>query len=280
MGVIGRARDVLDVALHGDSRYTSGRPVCVCDAGERFSGMRVVVTGGSGAIGSAVCMRFAMGGAEVLAAGRSHSAYERAFHDGGVGFLELDVTDEASVEKAFSLLDGKLDVLVNCAGGSARGGAKPLREQSIETVDRMLEVNLRGSLLCSRAACRIMADARKGCIVNVSSVIGLRGKANFAEYGAAKAGISGYTRSLALEMGPYGVRVNCVSPGFIQRGTFGEKTRQYNVSSNCLGAVGCAEDVAGAVAFLASDEAAFITGQDLCVDGGRSLGLMGDSVWE
>lgn len=280
MGIISRARSIVDVTLHGDHRYVSGRSVRVCEPAERFAGTRVVVTGGSGAIGSAICGRFAAGGAEVLAAGRSRSSFDREFPGGAVGFLELDVADESSVEEAFSSLKGRLDVLVNCAGGSARGGARPLRDQSIDTIDRMLEVNLRGSLLCSRAACRIMVDAGKGCIVNVSSVIGLRGKASFTDYAAAKAGISGYTRSLALEMGPYGIRVNCVSPGFIQRGRFGEEARKYNMRSNCLGAVGCAEDVAGAVAFLASDEAGFITGQDLCVDGGRSLGLMGDSVWD
>lgn len=279
MGVMGRLRAVVDVALHGDRRFEAAPSVNVCRSEDSFAGKRVVVTGGYGAIGAAICCRFAAAGAEVLAAGRSRASFEAELGDAaGIGFLELDVSDADSVERAFSSLDGRLDVLVNCAGGSARQRSALLMEQDRGVIDEMLSVNLRGSLLCSRTACSIMAHSGGGCIVNVSSVIGMRGKAGFTEYAAAKAGISGYTRSLALEMGPKGVRVNCVSPGFIQRGRFGAAQLDYNRRSNCLGTVGSAGDVAGAVVFLASDEARFITGQDLCVDGGRSLGLMGDSV--
>lgn len=280
MGVAGRLRSVVDVALHGDRRYEARPSISVCRPTDAFAGRLVAVTGGYGAIGAAICRRFAAAGAEVLAAGRSCASFEAEFGDeAGIGFLELDVTDAAGVERAFASLSGRLDILVNCAGGSARQRSAQLMEQDCGVIDEMLSVNLRGSLLCSRAACSIMAHSGGGCIVNVSSVIGLRGKPGFTDYAAAKAGISGYTRSLALEMGPKGVRVNCVSPGFIQRGKFGAAQLEYNRRSNCLGTVGSAEDVAGAVAFLASDEARFITGQDLCVDGGRSLGLMGDSVW-
>lgn len=280
MGVIGRLRSSADVVLHGDRRFEVKPSINVCRLTDAFKGRYVVVTGGYGVIGAAVCRRFAAAGADVLAAGRSDDSFEVEFgNEDRIGFLQLDVSDAASVERAFSSLDGRLDVLVNCAGGSARQRSSALMEQDPDVIDEMLSVNLRGSLLCSRAACDIMARRGSGCIVNVSSVIGLRGKANFTEYAAAKAGISGYTRSLALEMGPRGVRVNCVSPGFIQRGRFGGSQLAYNLRSNCLGVVGSAEDVAGAVVFLASEEARFITGQDLCVDGGRSLGLMGDSVW-
>lgn len=280
MGVIGRLRSVADVALHGDRRFEAKPSISVCRSEDAFAGRRVVVTGGYGAIGAAICRRFASAGAEVLAAGRSRDSFEAEFDGGtGIGFLQLDVSEAASIDRAFSSLDGHLDVLINCAGGSARQRSSVLMEQDPGVIDEMLSVNLRGSLLCSRAACAIMARNGGGSIVNVSSVIGLRGKAGFTEYAAAKAGISGYSRSLALEMGPCGVRVNCVSPGFIQRGRFGKGRLDYNQRTNCLGTVGSSEDVAGAVVFLASDEARFITGQDLCVDGGRSLGLMGDSIW-
>lgn len=280
MGVIGRLRSAASVVLHGDRRFEVKSSINVCRPTDAFKGRCVVVTGGYGSIGAAVCRRFAAAGADVLAAGRSGDSFGAELgNEDGIGFLRLDVSDVASVERAFSSIEDRLDVLVNCAGGSARQRSSALMEQDPDVIEEMLSVNLRGSLLCSRAACGIMARRGGGCIVNVSSVIGLRGKANFTEYAAAKAGISGYTRSLALEMGPYGVRVNCVSPGFIQRGRFGESQLAYNLRSNCLGAVGSVEDVAGAVVFLASDEARFITGQDLCVDGGRSLGLMGDSVW-
>ncbi len=98
----------------------------------------------------------------------------------------------------------------------------------------------------------------------------------FSDYAASKAGIIGYTKSVAQELGPLGINVNCVSPGFIQRGVFNEDQLSYLLQSNFMNMVGNAEDVASAVAYMASEEARFITGQNLCVDGGRSLGLHGD----
>lgn len=274
MGIADRLRSVADVAFHGDKRWSASRMAVPSE--KRFEGKVAVVTGGYGEIGSAICRALTDGGATVYAAGRSEERFREVFATrGGVRFLGLDVCDERSIAEAFGSLHG-LDVLINCAGGSSRGECALLKDQSIEVIDRMLETNLRGCVLCSREASKMMADAGKGCIVNVSSVIGQRGKARFSDYAAAKAGISGFTRSLALEMGRFGVRVNCVSPGFIQRGGFGKSQLEYNLGSNCLGTVGSAQDVAAAVAFFASDEASFITGQDLAVDGGRSLGLMGD----
>lgn len=274
MGVGSRLRSVLDVALNGDRRWTSSR--MIIPSANRFDGKVAVVTGGYGEIGSAICRILANGGATVYAAGRSEKRFEGVFESGGgVRFLELDVTDEGSIAEAFDQIN-VLDILVNCAGGSSRGEAALLKEQNIEVIDRMLTTNLRGCMLCSREASRRMAAVGRGAIVNVSSVIGRRGKKRFTDYAAAKAGVTGFTRSLALEMGQYGVRVNAVSPGFIQRGSFGKSQLDYNLSSNCLATVGSAEDVAAAVAFLASEEASFVTGQDLAVDGGRSLGLMGD----
>lgn len=277
MGLISRAKAIVDVALHGDYRFSVNRPIKVCGQRERFEGKTVVVTGGYGAIGSAICRRFALEGAHVYAAGRSCESFNKEYSAiPGIEFLQIDVTDEKNIEDAFSSVNSQLDILVNCAGGSTRQNNAPLKDQQIELIDRMIQINLRGSLLCSRAACKIMARTGEGSIINISSITALHGKVNFTDYAASKAGIIGYTKSLALEMGRYGVRVNCVSPGFIQRGRFGAAQLEYNKKTNCLQTVGCAEDVAGAVTFLASDEARFITGQNLCVDGGRSLGLMGD----
>ncbi|MDY4812566.1 MAG: SDR family oxidoreductase, partial [Ruminococcus sp.] len=128
-----------------------------------------------------------------------------------------------------------------------------------------------------RAVGKHMATAGNGKIVNISSVIGENCKPKFSDYAASKSGIIGYTKSVAQELGPMGVNVNCVSPGFIQRGQFSENQLPYLLKSNFMNKVGCSEDVASAVAFLASEEADFITGQNLCVDGGRSLGLHGDN---
>jgi 3-oxoacyl-[acyl-carrier protein] reductase len=172
--------------------------------------------------------------------------------------------------------EGKIDILVNCAGGSTRGMNAYLHEQSVEMIDSMLNTNLRGSILCSREAAKYMVKQRAGKIINIASVIGLRGKARFTDYAASKAGIIGYTSSLTIELGEFSINVNCISPGFIQRGMYTDEQIPYMLNSNYLKRVGTPEDIACAVAFLASSEADFITGQNLCVDGGCSLGLHGD----
>lgn len=118
--------------------------------------------------------------------------------------------------------------------------------------------------------------AQGGGIVNISSIIGLGGKEQYSDYAAAKAGINGFSKSLALELGRNGIRVNVVSPGKILRGIMSEREIEAGVACNYLGISGKPEDIAGAVSYLLSDEARFITGINLCVDGGRTLGLHGD----
>lgn len=169
-----------------------------------------------------------------------------------------------------------MDILVNCAGGSTRGNCADLIDQSVEMIDEMLNTNLRGSMLCTREFGKLMRQSGAGKIINIASVIGEHGKPKFSDYAASKAGIIGYTKSVAQEMGLMGITVNCVSPGFIQRDEFNEQQLPYLLKSNFMNKVGSSEDVAAAVAFLASNDADFITGQNLCVDGGRSLGLHGD----
>jgi NAD(P)-dependent dehydrogenase (short-subunit alcohol dehydrogenase family) len=249
-----------------------------------FKGKVALVTGGSGEIGRAICLRLAAEGATVYVGGRNldnaTSVAREAVHLNGVAIpIVIDVTKEESIERAFrTIVDehGKVDVLVNCAGGSTRDAKAPLSEQLVELIDNMIKTNLRGSLLCSREAAKYMKQHRSGKIVNIGSVIALRGKACFTDYAASKGGIIAYTSSLAIELGPFGITVNCVSPGFIQRATYTERELPYLINSNVLGRVGSPEDVANAVVFLASSQADFITGQNLCVDGGRSLGLRGD----
>lgn len=250
----------------------------------RFSGKTALVTGASGAIGGAIAYRLAYEGATVFLGGRNReklSAMCEEMAQKGLSAhpCEMNVTDPDSVEKAVELVvqtEGKMDILVNCAGGSTRGQCRCLADQSVEMIDEMLTVNLRGSMLCTRAAAKHMRQAKYGRIVNISSVIGEHGKPKFSDYAASKAGVIGYTKSVAQELGQYGVTVNCVSPGFIQRDEFSEAALPYLLGSNFMNRVGSAEDVASAVAYIAADEACFITGQNLCVDGGRSLGLHGD----
>ena len=251
---------------------------------QRFKNKVAVVTGASGVIGGAIAWRLGYEGAEVFLGGRNTEKLlllagdmkEQGIH---AYMLVLDVTKDASIEAALADVisqAGRVDILVNCAGGSTRNQCEFLIDQSVELIDEMLNTNLRGSILCTRAFGKVMAQNGRGKIVNIASIIASCGKPQFSDYAASKAGIIGYTKSVAQELGPLGINVNCVSPGYIQRGSFSEQQLSYLLNSNFLNKVGSAEDVASAVAYLASDEADFITGQNLCVDGGRSLGLHGD----
>lgn len=269
------------------------KPICqfsmkreyVIKTGElRFTGKVAVVTGASGVIGGAIAWRLGYEGATVYLGGRnktklSQTVTEMMAQGIRAQSMEIDVTDEKSIENAAKMIketEGKIDILVNCAGGSARGNCANLIDQSIEMIDEMLNTNLRGSMLCTREFGGLMKQAGSGKIINIASVIGEHGKPMFSDYAASKAGIIGYTKSVAQELGPVGINVNCVSPGFIQRGEFNERQLPYLLASNFMNKVGSSEDIAAAVAFLASDDASFITGQNICVDGGRSLGLHGD----
>lgn len=250
----------------------------------RFEGKIALVTGASGWLGGAISKRLAAEGAIVYLGGRNETKLAKLQQEimdlnGSALPLVIDVASNESIEKAVDSVVSnhqRIDILVNCAGGSTREKAKDLFEQDVELIDEMLSINLRGSMLCTRAAGKYMVQQKSGRIINISSVIGEHGKPHFSDYAAAKAGIIGYTKSCAQEFGPHGINVNVVCPGYIQRGTFNNNQLNYLLNSNFLHKVGTAEDVAGAVAFLASEDADFITGQNLCVDGGRSLGLKGD----
>ena len=250
----------------------------------RFNGKVAVITGASGAIGGAIAWRLGYEGASVYLGGRNETklsqvANQMLEHGINAKILKINVTDEKSIESAAKKVkknEGKVDILVNCAGGSTRGNCADLIDQSVEMIDEMLNTNLRGSMLCTREFGKLMRQSGAGKIINIASVIGEHGKPKFSDYAASKAGIIGYTKSVAQEMGLMGITVNCVSPGFIQRDEFNEQQLPYLLKSNFMNKVGSSEDVAAAVAFLASNDADFITGQNLCVDGGRSLGLHGD----
>lgn len=239
------------------------------------------VSGGGGSIGGAVCRELAMEGWHVavvdLRQECAAGVADEISASGGVAWpVAMNILDDGSVENAFREViarEGRLDLLVNVAGGSARKRCKVLCDQDIDVIDEMLGINLRGSMLCMRLAARQMREQQSGCIVNIASVVALQGRSRLTDYAAAKGGIISVTRSLALEMGKYHVRVNCVSPGSVPRP--GDDTTGWE-NTNILHSVCSVEDISHAVAFLASDKASFITGQNLCVDGGRSLGLMGE----
>ena len=244
-----------------------------------------IVTGGSGGIGRAISIRLSIEGAVVYVAGRNVEKLRSIVNEikelgGEAKCLELDVANEDSIQKSFEEVynenNGKLDILVNCAGGSPRERAKNFFEQDIGIIDEMLVTNLRGSLLCSRMASKIMVKQKKGKIINIASVLGTNGQAKQTEYTAAKAGIIGYTKALAIELGKYGITVNCISPGLVPRGTVDADMILDLKRKNVLNKVGTQEQIAEAVTFLISKEADFITGQNLIVDGGWSLGVRGE----
>lgn len=247
---------------------------------KRFDGKIAIITGASGAIGRAISIRLASEGAIVYVAGRTISNLKLIVDEiRSLGFnanvLELDVTNEKSIEKLIEF--ERIDIFVNCAGGSTRNKSCPFPEQTTEIINDMLDMNLKGTMFCCRVVSRKMKEQKYGHIINISSAVAMRGMANFCDYAASKAGVIGFSQSLALEMAPYNITVNCISPGFIQRGTIQNETYDRILKKCPMNKIGSHEDIAAAVAFLASDEAGFITGQNLAVDGGRTLGLYSES---
>ncbi|MEU8894502.1 3-oxoacyl-ACP reductase FabG [Nocardia sp. NPDC048505] len=244
-----------------------------------------VVTGAARGIGAATAARLAADGAAVAVldldetACRATAAEITAAGGRALG-LGCDVTDEQQVQAAFARVADELgtpSVLVNNAG-VLRDNL--LFKMSAEDWDTVMDVHLRGAFLCCRAAQKHMVEQRYGRIVNTSSVsaLGKRGQANYA---AAKAGIQGFTRTLAMELGPFGVTVNAVAPGFIVTEMTARTAARIGVTAAELQAetaavtplrrVGRPADIAGVIAFLTGPDSTFVTGQTLYVDGGRRL---------
>lgn len=252
----------------------------------RLENKVALVTGGGGSIGSAISYRLAIEGAFVGVAGRTMSSLEATIEQivaAGVDReqvipVEMDVTSEDSTRAGVERLVvtfGQLDLLVNNAGGSARGHTSDLGDQDLSTVEGVIDVNLLGAIRCSKFAATYVKHPA-GRIVNFGSTIGFAGQRQYSEYSAAKSGIVGLTKSLALELGRYGTTVNMVTPGWVWRNSFdGQTLRESDMTA--LRRYGTPEEVAGTVAYLCSDEAAFVTGNEIRVDGGRTLGLRGES---
>lgn len=239
-----------------------------------------VVTGGSRGIGRAVCLELAGHGANVVLcyAGNEEAAVETVAACEALGGKALAVRCNVSnAEDVKALMDtalstfGRIDILVNNAGITRDGLLMTMREDAFDAV---LDTNLKGTFLCMKSVARTMMKQRYGRIVNLSSVVGLRGNAGQVNYSASKAGVIGMTKSAAKELASRGITVNAVAPGFIDTdmtAALPEAARTSLLGSIPAGRLGAAEEVAKAVSFLASDEAAYITGQVLAVDGGMSM---------
>ena len=210
--------------------------------------------------------------------GREDAAQETAAACQALGAkalaVQCDVADAGAVK---ALMDtaleafGRIDILVNNAGITRDGLLMTMKETDFDAV---IDANLKGTFLCMKAVARQMMRQRFGRIVNLSSVVGLRGNAGQVNYAASKAGVIGMTKSLAKELASRGVTVNAVAPGFIQTdmtAAMPESAKTATLAAIPMGQLGTAEDVARAVAFLASREAGYITGQVLAVDGGMSM---------
>ncbi len=243
-----------------------------------LNGRVAIVTGASRGIGRAIALRLASVGVRVVAGARADHAQavvgEIESAGGTALAVQLDVTEPASVAGiAQAALDhfNRIDVLVNNAG--------IVRDQLLlrmkpEDWDAVIATNLTAAFSCSRAVLRPMVKQRSGRIVNIGSVVGRTGNPGQANYAASKAGLEGFTRSLALEVASRGITANVVAPGMIETDMtsgLGERASDALRGRIPMGRLGTADDVAGAVCFLASDEAAYITGQVVSVNGGMYL---------
>lgn len=250
-------------------------------ANNRFKNQVAVVTGGSGVIGRAIAYRLAAEGAKVYVCGSrpssAMSVVEELRKDGFLAEpLAFNIKEEQSTVNAFEQVvseNGKIDLLVCCAGGGAREEMKPLVNQSMDVIDSVLGINLRGGMMCTREACKQMVKQKSGNIVIISSTVGVCGMPKYSEYAAAKAGLIAFVKSIAMELGKDGIRINCVTPGIVERDTIDDLQLERIHKTNWLNGYGKPEDISAMVAYLNSEEASFITGQNFIVDGGRSLGL-------
>ena len=244
-----------------------------------LEGKIALVTGAARGIGRAVCLEFARRGADVVAAGRQLATCEEtaeAVRSLGrrAAAVEMDVADAAAVQRGAEVATaafGRIDILVNNAGLTRD---TLLMRMSDEDWDAVLDTNLKGAFLLTRAVVRGMMRQRSGAIVNVSSIVGLTGQAGQCNYAASKGGLIAFTKSAARELAGRGIRVNAIAPGFIQTrmtDALPEAVRTQMVSLVPLGRPGLPEDVARAAAFLASDDASYVTGQVLGVNGGMLM---------
>ncbi|KPF61756.1 3-oxoacyl-ACP synthase [beta proteobacterium AAP51] len=230
-----------------------------------------IVTGAAQGIGAATCERFAAEGATVIACDRRAPA---APVPGAAAFFAVDVTQRVQVDAMVAAVlaqHGRIDVLVNNAGITKDAR---LVKMTLEQFDAVIDVNLRGVFHCAQAVAPSMVERGQGVILNASSVVGLYGNYGQTNYAAAKFGVIGFTKTWSRELGPKGVRVNAVAPGFVETpilATVPEKVLQQMKAQVPLGRLAQPAEIASVYAFLASDDASYINGTVIEVSGGMSV---------
>ena len=242
-----------------------------------LSGMTALVTGASGGLGSAIANALAAQGARLAVSGSNVDKLEN-FRSGLGGdhvALPCNLSDGAAVDalvpQAVDALGGKLDILVNNAGVTRDNLAMRMKDEEWETV---IKVNLEAAFRLMRAAAKPMMKARFGRIVSITSVVAVTGNPGQSNYVASKAGLIGLSKAMAVELATRGITVNCVAPGFMTSAmteALNEQQRASILSRIPVGAMGSGEDIGAAVAYLASREAGYITGQTLHVNGGMAM---------
>jgi NAD(P)-dependent dehydrogenase (short-subunit alcohol dehydrogenase family) len=248
----------------------------------RLDGRVAIVTGAGKGLGRAFCLKLAKEGADIVAVTRADvdglKETERLVTDLGRRAIisQVDVTNEADTfrmaQEALEKFQ-RIDILVNYAAYYYGVKRKPFTDISSEEWDRMMAVNVKGPWICARAVFETMKSLGKGKIINLTSEVFFTGSHGFAHYVASKGGVIGLTRALAIELGPYGICVNAVAPGYTD--TEASRTisdvNKYDTSRTPLKRLETPDDLVGIVSFLASDESDFITGQTILVDGGRAM---------
>ncbi len=249
----------------------------------RLEGKIALVTGGGAGIGRAICETFAREGAHVLVADIDGDAAQETVSaivtaNGAAEALTVDITDTSEVRTLMETIKaahGRIDVLVNNAGVGARADFRHLTD---DEWDKVWSVNLDGTVKCAREAFDLMRASGKASIVNLSSVMSAKHTRQMAVYSATKGAVSALSRSLAVEYAPYGIRVNTLLPGYVDTALIGRYIKNPGIAKALLTQTplrrfGMPEDIANAALFLASDEAGYITGAALNVDGGMQTTL-------
>lgn len=245
-----------------------------------LSGQTAVVTGGSRGIGRAIALELARQGANVIinyngSAQKSEEVKREIEENGGTAeIMQCNVADFHGCEQFFQQIIEKykrVDILVNNAGVTRDGLLMKMSEEEFDTV---IDTNLKGTFHCMRFVTRQMIKQRYGRVINISSVVGVAGNAGQANYAASKAGVIGLTKSAARELASRKITVNAIAPGFIETDMtkkLSDKVKEESIAKIPLGHYGKPEDIAGAVSFLASEQAGYITGQVIHVDGGMVI---------